>query len=563
MTAGTVNNPRRAAIGNALGIAAGALLVSLLGALLWAASSSAAVRTAATDYGKAEQVETIPISKQAWGDARSAMSLPPERVGELAAGDRIEAAGDFEVTVCLKSNPRHPGSGQPCVGDIYAYNPKIKAKLVLAPTATATGDNQTKAISKTVSLQCSQQQPARNHHCVVSVPWSGIKIDNPSSLPCPADACHINMLVTAYNGGAGGGDKVVLGSSDDKKRIHQGLAQLSSVRYRPGDTKPKTAWRGGRATSKLPIKSEKQGIKRKVIYSAKVSRLKAGDQLVIDAKARTSIGQHPYNVFQRTEMVFAKSKRSTKPYGKISDTTARVSSSNGFNCTQKKSAHSNVCEIRKTGVFAVKKNAKGPFYVNVVAGQNAIDIGASKWRSGDKAKVQSKGGYVKVKRYSGSSACSTCSTGWIGWGPGNKPNGGRPAKLISQLEPFGITNGAYNCAGRKGGGYVCKWRSEGRFGSSPKYQCETRADWSKNRNAFNLNVCKDALGASLWNELTKLAVPPLLPSFAGVCEEQKDGDFRCKWFADVAGGPLEGKGCKGFATYKLPEHRWVIDPCRP
>lgn len=559
-----MTNPRRGVPRASLAAATG-IFLCVLGLWLAPGSSTAAVRSAATDYGRAEQVKTIPISRQAWQNPRAAMSLPPERIGELRAGDRIEAAGDFEVTVCLKPNPRHPGNGQPCVGRMYGYDPKIKAKLVLAPSGTATGSNQTKAISDTVGLKCRQGHPVRNHHCVVSVPWSGIKIEDPSKLPCPADACHINMLVTAYHGSAGSNEKVVLGSSDDNKRIHQGLAQLNSVRYAASDTKPTNTWRGGRATSKLPIKSENQNVERKVIYSARVSNLKAGDQLVIDAKARTSIGHHPYNVFQRTEVVFAKSKSSTKPYGKISDTTARVSSSSGFNCTQKKSAHSNVCEIRKAGTFAVKKNAKGPFFVNIVAGQHAIGTEkvTNKWRSGDKAKVQSKGGYVKVRRYGGSAACANCSTGWIGWGPGNQPEGGRPAKLVKQLEPFGITNGAYNCAGRNTG-YVCKWRSEGRFGNSPKYKCETRATWLKKAGRFNLKVCKDALGASLWNELSKLTSPlKLLPSFAGVCDEQKNGDYRCKWFADVALGPLEGKGCKGFATYKLPEHRWAIDPCRP
>ena len=147
------------------------------------ASAAGSARTTSTEYGKAERVKTLPITKQPWQQTRSVMSLGPERVGELLAGDRIKAAGDFEVTICLKADPRHPGGGQPCVGDIYSYNPTIRAQLVLAPTATATGSSQTKAISKTKTLTCRQDHPVRNHHCVVSIPWSGMKVGDPSQPP--------------------------------------------------------------------------------------------------------------------------------------------------------------------------------------------------------------------------------------------------------------------------------------------------------------------------------------------------------------------------------------------
>ncbi len=528
----------------------------------FAGSAAGSVRTTSTEYGKAERVKLLPITKQPWQETRSVMSLGSERVGELLAGDRIEAAGDFEVTTCLKPDPRHPGGGQPCIGDMYGYNPTIRAQLVLAPSASATGSSETKAISKTKTLTCRQDHPVRNHHCVVSIPWSGLKIDDPSSLPCPSGACSVNMLVTAFNPAAGSGEKVVVGSSDDNKRIHQGLAQLSSVRYR-GKGKPSKVWRGGRARKTMPVVPDGSKPKRTVIYSAKVSRLKAGDQLVVDARAQAAINRLPYNVFQRTEVVFAKTKKSTKAFGKPLDTTARVSASSGFNCTQKKSAHARNCDIRKTGVLSVKKNVKGPFYVNLVAGQQAvgIDTQTRRWRSGHSSRVQ-KGGYVRVERYSGSSACKTCSTGWTSFNAVNRPTSGKPAKLVSQLAPFGITSGAYNCSGRSDGSYVCKWRSEGRFGDSPKYSCETRATMRKKAKRFKLKVCKSALGAQLWDRLLNVQ-NPVDPSFTGSCDEQNGGDFKCKWFGDMMHGPQAGKGCKGFGVYKLPEHRWVIDPCRP
>jgi hypothetical protein len=258
----------------------------------FADSAAGSVRTTSTEYGKAERVKLLPITKRPWQETRSVMSLGSERVGELLAGDRIEAAGDFEVTICLKPDPRHPGGGQPCVGDMYAYNPTIRAQLVLAPSASATSPSQTKAISKTKTLTCRQDHPVRNHHCVVSIPWSGMKVDDPANLPCPSGACSANMLVTAFNPAAGSNEKVVVGSSDDNKRIHQGLAQLSTVRYR-GKGRPSKVWRGGRTRKKMPVVADGSKPKRTVIYSAKVSRLKAGDQLVVDARAQAAINRLP------------------------------------------------------------------------------------------------------------------------------------------------------------------------------------------------------------------------------------------------------------------------------
>ncbi len=521
------------------------------------------MRTSAAEYGQAERVKTLPISGQAWADTRSVMSLPAARVGELVEGDRLEAAGEFEVTVCLKPNALHPGNGQPCIGRVYDYSPYVKARLVIAPTEGATAPEQTKTISRTITLQCRQNPPVRNHHCVVSVPWSSFKVTDPEALPCASGACTVNMLATAYHPDARSDDLVVVGSSDDNKKIHQGLAQISAVRHRPGDDKPLDSWRGGRVTKQLKISDVNDHITRTVVYSAKVSRLDTGDQLVIDALPKIEIGGYPYNVFTRTEVVLAKSRHSVKPFGKLTETTARASASNGFNCTQGSSAHARVCGEHKTGVLSIKKNAKGPFYVNVVMGQAAIGTApqTDRWRPGDTSRV-SQGGYVKVERYEGAGSCNTCSTGWVGFSENSRPTAGRAATLVDQLRPFGLTSGAYNCGGRSNGDYVCLWRARGRFGRSPEFECDTRAFWNNNTERFAITACKDALAAQLWNELTLLRLA-VHPSFAGACEERKSGDYRCKWFGDLAVGPLEGQGCKGFAVYKLPEHDWAIDPCKP
>lgn len=537
-------------------------LAAMLLAIHPPADADAAARTAATEHNSGERVKTVPIARSPFAQPRSVLSVGPKQLGELQVGDRVEGFGEVELTICLKPNPLHPGSGQPCVGKMYGYNPDLKAKLVLAPSAGAAGSGETMAISKTVGITCRQDHPVRNHHCVISIPWTGKKIDDLSKLPCAPGGCYMNMVVSASHPDAGSGELVVVGSSDDKKRIQQGNGKLSAVRYRPGETKAKTRWRSTRPVTKsVPVVAKNSKIKKTVAYSVKIGKLKEGDQLVVDARARSMIKHLPYNVFERTEVVLAKSPRSIKQYGKVLASTARVSASNGFNCTRGPSAHPNGCEIRKGGVMSVKKNAKGPFYVNLVIGQHAIGTAPqySKWRSGDRSKLPRRGGFVEVRRYDGSGGCPTCSTGWTDFSPTKKPSG-KPAKLVSQLGNFGITSGSYDCKMRRDPTtYVCQWKAVGRFGNSPQYQCSSKAWMPKSARSFRINVCKEALAAQLWNELLSGQIAQ--PTFTGACKSAAGNAYRCKWYGEGIVGRVEGMYCKGYGTYDTGTHRWRIDAC--
>jgi hypothetical protein len=542
-------------------LTAGVALASIASGLI-AADAAGSARSSATKHIGGERVKTVPIGKSPWSEARSVLSINPSRLGALAAGDRIKATGEQELTICLKPNPNHPGDGQPCVGKMYDFNPTLKARLVLAPSASSATGSNTLTVSKTVSLTCHQNHPVRNHHCVVSVPWSGFQVTDPGNLPCPANACYLNMVVSAHHPQAGSDHKVVVGSSDDNGRIHQSLGKLSAVRLRPGKSKPRTAWRGGRATKKLPVVRKGGDLKKKVIYSAKIKKLKPGDQLVVDARARTAIGHLPYNVFQRTEVVLAKSRKSIKPFGKVTDSTARVSASNGFNCTQGKSGHSNVCTIRKGGVLSVNKRAKGPFFVNLVAGQSAIGTAPTynRWRPGHASKIPRHGGFVKVRRYSGNGSCRTCETGWTPFRAANPPKG-KVGNLVKQLAKFKIFQGRYNCKWRRHPAeYVCKWTASGRVGDSRRYECSSKAWYRKGTKGFKVKVCKDQLGAQLWNRLVN-AKDPVAPSYTGACDEKEGHRFKCKWFGEGVRGDLAGHYCKGYGHYDAREHSWRVDPC--
>lgn len=528
-------------------------------AVTLSADAGASVRTSATPHANPELLKTIPIAKRPFDSPRSVLSIPPNKLGALADGDTISGMGEAEITICLKADPSVPGDGQPCVGNIYDYNPVLKARLVLAGGKRDGNPAGTLPISRTKTLTCHQNHPVRNHHCVIAVPWSSWKVDT-SKLPCRPAACHMNMVVSAHHPASRSGELVVVGSSDDNRRIHQGLGKLSAVRHR-GSSRAKR-WRGGRVTKKAPVVSRRASIDKRVIYSARVSNLRAGDQLVVDAQARIGIGHLPYNVFQRSEVVLAKSKHSIKQFGKIADSTARISASNGLNCTQGRSGHSDTCTIRKGGILSVKKRARGPLYVNFVVGQHAIGVGYQKWRSGDSSKIGKRGGFVRVSRYHGQGSCQTCPTGWVSFSADRQPSSARPAKLVKQITAFGITEGRYNCKGRRGGpsSYICNWEASGRVGSSPRYECTIKAWWRAKHKRFDMPGCKDFIGAKLWDRLGRLPIP-VAPTFAGACKPLASGNYRCRWYGHGAVGALLGKYCKGEATYFVRTHAWSIDRC--
>lgn len=543
-------------------IATAAVLAVL--ALLAAApaDSPASVRTAATEHLKGELVKTIPISQNPWGAARSAFSIGPSKLGELRAGDRLEAFGEVELTICLKPAPGHPG--QPCVGNVYGYNPTLEAKVVLGPEDSSSGAG-TMQIGKSSKLVCRQDHPVRNRHCVLDLPWSGTQIADPSQLPCEPSKCFLNLVVSAHHPDARAGELAVVGSSDDQKRIHQGRGKLSMARYR-GSDKPDAVWRTGKIhTRKIPVGSKAGSVNKRVIHSLRIGKVKAGDQLVVDAKSRSRIGHLPYNVFQRSELVLTSGPNSITQAGKIVDSTARISASNGFNCTLKRSAHPDPCTTRKGGVLSIGKSSSGPWFVNLVVRQNAIGTSKTyrKWRSGHASKTR-KGGFIKVERYSGGTGtCKTCATGWTEFGPNLPvPGDSRQAKLVSQINGWGIDRGRYNCKGRtKGPSYVCKWEASGRFGDSPRYECKSKGFWRGDR--FEIKPCKDAIGAQLWDQIVRKGMEP---TFAGSCKELGGGDFRCKWFAkgDLPSplGESYRYFCKAEAVYRHGAKRWDVDRCK-
>jgi len=519
------------------------------------------VQTATNEFRKGDRVKTVPIGRNAWQYARSIMSLGPREVGTLEPGRRLQVSGDAEVTVCAKATGGH--SGTPCVGRTYGYDPYLKMKIVAGPSAGSTGGSNTVDLTGTKSLTCSQHQPDRNRHCVLGVPWQGISVPPADRLPCAPSNCHVNLVLSADRSEAQDGDVVVVGSSDDDKRIHQGRSQLSSILFTGSDRPERTYRRGTPYAKKLAVGPDDSASHPQVAYSLPLGGLRAGDQLVVEGRAVTGIGSLPYNVTQRTSLIFTDKPGSVKPNGKIIETNPRLSADNGYGCTHGPSGHRNPCTIGKYGVISVKKSSSKPWFVNFVVSQEASDVSpkASRWRPSDRVSI-SGAGYLLARKYRGTSTCADCAVGGVGgfsFSPDRRPAGKLFKRLVSSLGAFGITQGRYSCEGRSKGPdkLICKWHSDGTFSQSRRYVCDSKAYLSR-KNNWTIKVCKDALGAQLWHLLQDRGIEP---TYAGACKQKGKHEFTCKWYAkgERTSGPYF---CRGYGRYSSKSHHWDIDPCR-
>lgn len=551
------------------------LLPLLLAALVLAPGASAAappadqVHTTASEHRGGERLKTIPITPRAWGAPRSVMSLEGGDVGELRNGTELQVYGDMEVSVCLKPNALHDREKKhPCIGKTYGYDPKIKAQVVIGGSADAAGGSSTLAVSAVKTYECTQKQPNRNHHCVITVPWSSIEIGPRTALPCAPGDCHVNMVLSAYHPDAKPKHNLVVGASDDKGKINQGKGVLSTVLKGSAGLQPDAVARGAkRVRGKIPIEPSGGDRKDVVIHSLRIDDPRAGEQLRIDASASLRIGHLPYNALVRSQLVVADSAKATDPgrrAAKVADSNTRLSAENGFNCTLGPSGHPDPCQIRKGGILSIRQGSSDPIYINLVVGLGAQGTSTmySKWRAVDRARVG--GGSIVAERYRGTSACSSCQlTGGGGSGSSSfsatkRPSDPKLAKLVDQLADYGIVSGELDC-GPAGpdSRLTCDWTSSGSFSPNRPFACAEKAWWQGSR--WEINVCKDAVGALLWQRLEQGG---LAPTFAGTCLELADGRLRCQWFAKGAFGDGTKYFCRGEGTYDATKRAWQLDPCR-
>lgn len=315
----------------------------------------------ATTGNNSELVKTLPISRRRGAAPRVVMSLGPKALPDLAPGDRLRLSAEMQVTVnCNYESPR-------CVGPIYHYDPKVRARLVLAANEGATGGPGAMPLGRPVRETCTQHKPHREHHCVLVFTGTAVDLANPGRLPCPLDACYVNLVADAHHPGAGGGDLIMVGGQRPDGHIPQDRGRINAIRYRNA-----TAADFATVSTERRLRTRlRPDFRRRVVYSRRLDRLRDGEQLAVSASIKLDISPLRYALRDSTRLILADSPRATKQSAFVKRRThirGEISENNGSNCTQDEDA----CTSRKVGVLEMRRDSVDgqgdpvPLYVNLV-----------------------------------------------------------------------------------------------------------------------------------------------------------------------------------------------------
>ena len=382
--------------GNARALA-GALFAVLFAACALAGSAASRSPSAladgsvrvATTGNHSELVKTLPVTNRKGGSERVVMSMKPGRLPGLQSGDRLRFTAEMQVTVnCGFPSPR-------CVGPVYRYDPIVRARLVLAPDAgTMSGPDALPLTGHEVDA-CTQRHPHREHHCVLTFNRGGLIIRDPAELPCPLDACYVNMVAGAHNPDARPGEVVLVGGNKPDGSIPQDRGRINAIRYR-GVSAPDFEVASTQAVRDDELPPD---FKRYVAFSLRLDGLSEGEQLDVDAFIKTAIKQVPYAVRSSARLILSDRPNGTKQgrfVKRIAESNGEISENNGSNCTQDKP----YCIAEKVGVLQIKRdavNGRGnpvPLYVNMVVVYGPKVLSA---KAGDRIDILE--GEIAVRRF--------------------------------------------------------------------------------------------------------------------------------------------------------------------
>jgi hypothetical protein len=398
---------KRLAIATA--IAAG-LILAARGAGPAASAQEAATGNVrvATSGSHSERRGSIPITKREHAGDRVVMSLGPRRLRRLRSGDLLAGRAEVGVsTTCVRPEWWR------CVGRPYRFSPVVGARLVLAGGPRAARASRVLPVSGWTWVRCSQNRRHRNHHCVLTIPEAERVLPEVDELPCDAERCHLNLVLTAHHPRAKRGNRLVVGV-DGRRRIVQNKGQLAAAVYRP----PQVAEQGEqlltteRVRRRVPMGPRRPGgARRRVIYSQRLDDLRAGEQLVVEARAPARIEHLSYNALVQAKLILSERRAVPKRAARaraVGTFDGRFGTQNGFNCTQGPSGHSTPCVIRKTGVMRIVNDARErprtgegdpiPLYVSLVAGTRAVGLRGHRRRQGHVLRVGDEG-FLRVHRY--------------------------------------------------------------------------------------------------------------------------------------------------------------------
>ena len=320
----------------------------------------------ATTGNASELQESIPITRKPQKKPRAAMTLRPEALPSLDAGDRLKATAELEVsTDCYQRMPR-------CVGKPYKYNPIVNARIVLANGPFVTGGEGALEL-EAKGTRCRQKPPDRVHHCMFVFTDTILDIASRDQLPCAASTCHLNLVVDAHNkrkkkGKKGRRNRLLIGEDEPDGSVGHDKGRLNAIRFSPGNQSAVEP-----VVTPTPLITEKaiEKSNREVVYSQELTGLKEGDQIAANALLHTSIAHLDYVVQMGSRLVVADSPIATGPGKqgkKYTDPPGEITESNGFNCTPR----SPECTTNKVGVITITRDAETnsgdpvPLYANFV-----------------------------------------------------------------------------------------------------------------------------------------------------------------------------------------------------
>jgi hypothetical protein len=206
------------------------------------------------------------------------MSLGPgspsySSMPDLAPGDELEISAELEVTTDARV-------AQWAVKQPYSYDPKIRARLLLAadPEATEPRRGRAKALTPLRKETCVN---AQHHHRLVFEPFS--YIIPAAGLPWKGDS-YLNLVLSAHHPKARSDQILLIGQNEPPPRkgepafVKGDQGKLNIVRCR-GTPKP----RGKVATTKRPLVTEVPIVKGQqvVVYSLALPELEEDEQLVL------------------------------------------------------------------------------------------------------------------------------------------------------------------------------------------------------------------------------------------------------------------------------------------
>ena len=224
-------------------------------------------------------------------------------------------------------------------------------------------------------------------------------------MPCEPGDCRLNLVVSAYHPAARGGEVVVVGKENGPGTEAGGGGRLNAVVARSEAPLAIVRYRTTRRrTRRLPASFDRGD---RVVYSQRLSRLLAGDALLIQAVQRTSIRDYAHYIANR--VVIATRPGATQPSRltrRIVSGSGRAAGNNGFNCTIGPSAFSSPCRRRKAGLALIKKaptDRRGrarPLYVNLTSRSFPKRSQPARGTTHEAARVL-RGGAVRVVRLRG------------------------------------------------------------------------------------------------------------------------------------------------------------------